>query len=117
MLISSLAFREGVYELVMTESTKGQIFRVRERYSDIRSILHKWWDESYYITSLVYSDDLGWMLVMTEDEEGAEEVVHVRAYFPEELIEFYAGSGFRVAHIAYDGQDWVLVMTTRRLRL
>jgi len=115
--ISSLTHGEGTFALVMTEGSAGQIIRGESEYSSIRTILHEWWDEHYFITSLLYVRDYGWILVMTEGDESRNERVRHRSYFPEELIEFFAGEGFRVADLAYDGRYWIMVMSTRDMTL
>ena len=117
LYISSLTHGDGRYALVMTEGNLRQIYRVRRSYSAIDEIIDQQWERDYFITNLSYSRAVGWILVMTQGDNREGEMVRRRPYFPEELIEFYAGDGYRVAHLSYDGRKWMLVMTTRDLRL
>ena len=115
--VSFLSYGDGYYVVIMTQGGAIQEYNSSETYREIVDAVNERWDENFFVTSLTYSKHDDWFLVTTEDKASHHDLIFRESYYPEEMIEFYAGSEYRIAHITYDDRNrkWIGVVTTREL--
>lgn len=112
-LITSLSRGRDRWAMVTTESQKGHSQKWFRNYEPerMKEIVQAHWDENYHITSVGWSSDDRLTFVMTQGRR--TEAYRYSSYFPEEIISDFLGRGYRVSHLVYGFNSWVVVMTTR----
>lgn len=111
LCISSVTQDGKRWGIVMTEAQCTQKWWSGLSGDELVEIAEEHWEDDFFITSMIWTDSRKWVLVMTHGRSGYGEKWYVKDFLPHSLISGDVRNGYRVSHMNYDGDDWVVVMT------